>query len=168
MDKFDTRITPNQINETLHYLKTECLGEDLLIHRAGLAAIIFDDPLFTIDENGYPTCTRWHDRQVRDIIRKLQDRGEPISYAANNPKGGVFYEDINHPSDSWVHYLKQRAARISSETKTFRMQWYTYKRMYGSEKAAEIVKQYEFSFMDRFDSEGNETIPEPPIERMEE
>jgi hypothetical protein len=40
--------------------------------------------------------------------------------------------------------------------------------MYGSEKAAEIVKQYEFSFMDRFDSEGNETIPEPPIERMEE
>jgi hypothetical protein len=54
-----------------------------------------------------------------------------------------------------VHYLKQRAARISSETKTFNAQWHTYKRMYGSEKAAEIVKQYEFSFMDRFDSEGN-------------
>ena len=159
MDKFDTRITTDQINETLRYLKTECLGETMKISRAGLAAIIFDDPLLT-DKNGKQSCTDWNDRKVRDAIRKLQDRGEPISYAANNPKGGVFYEDVNNPSDSWVHYLKQRAARISSETKTFNAQWHTYKRMYGSEKAAEIVKQYELPFMDRFDAQGNEDVPE--------
>jgi hypothetical protein len=65
-----------------------------------------------------------------------------------------------------VHYLNQRAARIASEVKTFKAQWYTYKRMYGSEKAAKIIGQYEFSFMqpDRFDSEGNETIHEPTYE----
>jgi hypothetical protein len=40
--------------------------------------------------------------------------------------------------------------------------------MYGSEKAAEIVKQYELPFMDRFDAQGNEDVPEPPIERLEE
>jgi hypothetical protein len=32
--------------------------------------------------------------------------------------------------------------------------------MYGSEKAAEIVKQYELPFMDRFDAQGNEDVPE--------
>jgi hypothetical protein len=169
MEKFDTRITTDQINETLRYLKTECLGETMKISRAGLAAIIFDAKLLTgID--GRMIVSAWDDRKVRDAIRRLQDRGEPISYAANNPKGGVFYEDIRNPSDSWVHYLNQRAARIASEVKTFKAQWYTYKRMYGSEKAAEIVRQYEFSFMqpDRFDSQGNETLQEPPIERLEE
>jgi hypothetical protein len=167
MSKFDTRITPNQIQEVLDYLKTECLGEKLKVSRAGLAAVIFNARI-TFGLDGRMLVDAWADRKIRDAIRKLQDRGEPISYAANNPKGGVFYEDINHPSDSWVHYLNQRAARISSEVKTFKAQWYTYKRMYGSEKAAKIVGQYEFSFMqpDRFD--GNETLPEPPIERMEE
>ena len=166
MSKFDTRITPNQIQEVLDYLKTECLGEEMKISRAGMAAMVFCDPLLTVDKNGHCTCTDWNDRKVRDAIRKLQDRGEPISYAANNPRGGVFYEDIRNPSDSWVHYLNQRAARISSEVKTFKAQWYTYKRMYGSEKAAKIIGQYEFSFMqpDRFDSEGNETIHEPTYE----
>jgi len=163
MSKFDTRITDEQIQEVLDYLKTECLGEEMKVSRAGLAAVIFDDPLLT-DKNGKQSCTDWHDRQVRDAIRKLQDRGEPISYAANNTKGGVFYEDIRNPSDSWVHYLNQRAARISSEVKTFKSQWYRYMRMYGRKKAAEIVKQYEFDFMDRFDAQGNETIQEPTYE----
>ena len=160
-------IIPDSVKQlVLEFFINECQGEENKTSRLFLASEFFGAPKPEIPENRDNITFKFDsskDRRVRETLSNLQNLGHLIGYSDN---GGAF---LSNKEGDIVPYMNKEYAKYHTLKKKLDAMYHSYKKKYGAKAALKLFDgQGEFDFMDRFDSEGNETIPEPPIERMGE